>query len=193
MWKLPGIEECGEESVIVHSSHGQLVEWNGLKLHIHEGSLPEGVHQCKIDIKTSLAGQYEIPENSHLVSAIFWLRCEPQCKFIKPITVEIQHCSTKQNLSRLKIVRAFCSQKQLPYNFKPLGGRFDTDTSYGVVEVNGFSGVGVVEENPVSERLYYSQLFYRSYHSHQQRHESDIYIIFTWNTEPHLNVSYLSS
>ena len=67
MWKLPGIEECGEESVIVHSSHGQLVEWNGLKLHIHEGSLPEGVHQCKIYIKASLAGQYEIPENSHLV------------------------------------------------------------------------------------------------------------------------------
>ena len=193
MWKLPGIEECGEKSVVVHSSHGQLVEWNGLKLHIHEGSLPEGVHQCKIYIKVSLAGQYEIPENSHLVSAIFWLRCEPQCKFIKPITVEIQHCSTKQNISKLKIVRAFCSQKQLPYNFKPLGGRFDTDTSYGVIEVNGFSGVGVVEENPVSERLYYSQLFYRSYHSHQQGHESDIYIIFTWNTEAHLNVSYLSS
>ena len=191
MWKLPGIEECNETSVIVHSSHGQLVEWNGLKLHIHEGSLPEGVHQCKIYIKASLAGQYEIPENSHLVSAIFWLCCEPQCKFIKPITVEIQHCSTKQNLSRLKIVRAFCSQKQLPYNFKPLGGRFNADTSYGVVEVTSFSGVGVVEENPVSERLYYSQLFYHSYHSHQHVHE--IHIIFTWNTEAHINVSYSSS
>ena len=191
MWKLPGIEECSETSVIVHSSHGQLVEWNGLKLHIHEGSLPEGVHQCKIDIKASLAGQYEIPENSHLVSAIFWLRCEPQCKFIKPITVEIQHCSTKQNLSRLKIVRAFCSQKQLPYYFKPLGGRFNAHPSYGAVKVNSFSGVGVVEENRVSERLYYSQLFYRSYHSHQHVHE--IHIIFTWNTEAHINVSYSSS
>ena len=188
MWTLPGIEECGEKSVVVHSSHGQLVEWNGLKLHIHAGSLPEGVHQCKIYIKASLAGQYEIPENSCLVSAIFWLRCEPQCKFIKPITVEIQHCSTKANLSRLKTVRAFCSQKQLPYNFKPLGGRFNADTSYGAVEVNSFSGVGVIEESPVSERLYYSQLFYRSYHSHQQGHE--IYIIFTWNTEAHINVSY---
>ena len=192
MWKLPGIEECSETSVIAHSSHGQLVEWNGLKLHIHEGSLPEGIHQCKIDIKASLAGQYEIPENSCLVSAIFWLRCEPQCKFIKPITVEIQHCSTKANLSRLKIVRAFCSQKHLPYNFKPLGGRFNAHTSYGVVEVTSFSGFGVVEEeNPVSERLYYSQLFYRSYHSHQHVHE--IHIIFTWNTEAHTNVSYFHS
>ena len=190
MWKLPGVEECGEKSVVVYSSHGQLVQWNGLKLHIHEGSLPEGVHQCKIYIKVSLAGQYEIPENSCLVSAIFWLRCEPKCKFIKPITVEIQHCSTKENLSRLKIVRAFCSQKQLPYKFDLLGGRFNADTSYGAVEVTSFSGVGVVEESPVSERLYYSQLFYHSCHSHQQRHE--IHIIFIWNTEAHINVRQLS-
>ena len=31
----------------------------------------------------------------------------PQCTFTKPITVEIQHCSTKNDLSKLKIVQAF--------------------------------------------------------------------------------------
>ena len=137
-------------------------------------------------------GVQEIPENSSLVSAIFWLRCEPQCTFTKPITVEIQHCSTKQDLSRLKIVRAFCSQKHLPYNFKLLVGcRFNADTSYGAIEVNIFSGVGVVDESSDSERKYYSQLFYRSYLSHQQRHE--IHIIFAWNTEAHIYVSFSSS
>ena len=190
MWKLPGVEECSETSVVISSSQGQLVEWNGLKMHIHEGSLPEGIDECTINIKASLTGEYEIPENSSLVSAVFWLRCEPQCTFTKPITVEIQHCSTKQDLSRLKIIRAYCNQKQLPYKFKPLGGRFNADASYGVIEVNSFSGVGVIEENPDSERMYYSQLFYRSFYSHQQRH--DIYITFTWNTEPHINVSYSS-
>ena len=181
---------CGETSVIVHTSQGQLIDWNGLKLHIHMGSLPEGLHQCKIFIKASVAGEYEFPENTSLVSAVFWVHCEPQCTFTKPITVEIQHCSTKQDLSKLKIVRAFCSQKSLPYKFKPLGGSFDADTFYGAIDMKGFSGVGVVEENPDSERMYYSQLFYRSYLSHQQRHE--IHIIFTWNTELHINVSYLS-
>ena len=185
------MEECAEKRVVVHSSQGQLVEWSGLRLHIHEGSLPKNLHQCTIYIKASLAGDYEIPENSSLVSAVFWLRCEPQCTFTEPITVEIQHCSTKQDLSRLKIVRAFCNQKQLPYKFKPLGGRFDAATSYGAIEVNSFSGIGVIGENPVSERMYYSQLFYRSYHSHQQTHE--IHITFTWNTDTHINVSYLSS
>ena len=193
MWKLPGVEECGETSVVISSSQGQLVDWNGLKLHIHEGSLPEGIDQCTMYIKASLAGEYEIPENSSLVSAVFWLRCEPQCAFTKPITVEIQHYSTKQDLSRLKIVRAFCNQKQLPYKFKSLGGRFNADTSYGAIEVNSFSGVGVTEEGPVSEepvseRLYYNQLFYCNNQGHQQRH--DIHIIYTWNTEAHINVSH---
>ena len=185
VWKLPGVEECGETGVVVHSSQGQLVEWNGLKLRIHVGSLPEGLEQCTIFIKASLAGEYEIPENTSLVSAIYWLRCEPQCTFIKPIIVEVQHCSTKRDLSKLKIIRALCSQKTLPYKFKPLGGSFDADTFYGVIDMKGFSGVGVIEEDPDSERMYYNQLFYRNL-SHQQRHE--IHIIFTWNTELHLNV-----
>ena len=193
MWKLPGVEECGETSVVISSSQGQLVDWNGLKLNIHEGSLPEGLHQCTIYIKASLAGDYEIPKNSSLVSAIYWLRCEPQCTFTKPITVEIQHCSTKQDLSRLKIVRAYCNQEQLPYKFKPLGGRFNAETSYGATEVKHFSGVGVAEEgpvseDPVSERLYYNQLFYCNNQGHQLRH--DVHIIYTWNTEAHINVSH---
>jgi hypothetical protein len=54
--------------------------------------------------------------------------------------------------------------------------------------MKGFSGVGVVEENPDSERMYYSQLFYRGCLSHQQRHE--IHVIFIWNTEIHLNVMH---
>ena len=171
--------------MIVCSSQGQVIEWNGLKLYVHAGSLPEGLQQCTIFIKASLAGEYEIPENTSLVSGVFWLRCEPQCIFIKPIIVEIQHCSTKRDLSKLKIVRAFCSQKSLPYKFKPLGGNFKADTFYGAIDMKGFSGVGVIEENPDSDRMYYSQLFYRDL-SHQQSHE--IHITFVWNTELHLNV-----
>ena len=108
VWELPGVEVCSETFVIVHSSQGQLIEWNGLKLHIHAGSLPEDLQECTIFIKASLAGEYEIPENTSLVSAIFWLRCEPQCTFVKPVTVEIQHCSTQRDLSKLKIVKRHC-------------------------------------------------------------------------------------
>ena len=190
LWNLPGVEECGEKIVVVHSSQGQLVKWNGLKLYIHAGSLPEGLQQCTIFIKASLGGDYEFQENTSLVSAVFWLRCEPQCTFTKPITVEIQHCSTKQDLSKLKIVRALCNQKPLPYKFKPLkGGMFVADTSYGAIELAGFSGLGVTEEKSVSDRLYYNQLFYCDSEVHEDGH--DIHLIYTWNTEAHINVSHI--
>ena len=63
-WLLPGVEMCGETSVIVYTSQGQLIDWNDLKLHIHMGSLPKGLHQCKIFIKVSVAGEYEFPVNT---------------------------------------------------------------------------------------------------------------------------------
>ena len=188
MWKLQGVVENDKTSMII-SSQGQVVEWNGLRLHIHQSSLPEKVHQCKLHIKASVAGEYELPEDTDLVSGVFWLRCEPQCEFAKPITVEIQHCSTKRDLSRLEIIRASCSQKQLPYRFKPLGGRFDADTFYGTVEVKSFSALAVGEKHP-SSILYHNQIFYRDRGDSQPTH--DIHITFVMSTELHINVSYSS-
>ena len=182
------MEVCGQITVVVHSSHTQKITWEefGLKLHIDEGSLPAGVHQCSLSIKASLAGQYEFPDNSYLVSAIFWLRCEPMCKFTKPITVEMQHCARRENLANFKLmfVRAVCSQKQLPYTFKQLGGDFSNHSFYGVVDVNSFSALAITQEGS-EEREYCSQLFYLS--NYFSGHRIDL--VITWNTEAHLNVS----
>ena len=178
---------CGEMTVVVHSSGAQQITWEGfgLKLHIDEGSLPAGIDQCTLTIKASLSGQYEFPDNSHLVSAIFWLRCEPMCKFTKPVTVEIQHCARSENVANLKLmfVTAVCSQKQLPYTFKELGGDFTSHNSYGVVEVNGFSALAIILWGPKPEREYCSQLFYHGHHS-----SYNIYFVVTWNVEAHLTV-----
>ena len=77
------------------------------------------------------------------------------------------------------------NRRKLPFSAS-IGGSFNADTFYGAIDVKGFSGAGVVDENPNSERMYYSQLFYRSYPSHQQSHE--IHITFVWNDDPHINV-----
>ena len=192
VWQLPGVEKYSDTTVSVSSSQGQVIEWSGLKLDIHEGSLPEG---CKVHIKSSLAGEYEIPEGSGLVSAVYWVRYEPQCTITKPITVEIQHCSATEDVSTLQIVIAACSQKSGSYEFKPAGGRFDAHTSCGVVEVNQFSGYGVVEEGSpdLIKRKYYCQPFYRPL-SHMHGHEICSHelheIIFVFNTEPHKKVRH---
>ena len=189
-WELPGVEVCGEMTVVVLSSHAQQITWEefGLKLHIDEGSLPAGVDQCILNIKSSLAGLYEFPDNSYLVSAVFWLRCEPMCcRFTKPVTVEMQHSAKRENVEKAKLtfVRAVCSQKQLPYTFKRLGGDFSRHNSYGVVDVNGFSGLAITQEGS-EEREYFSKLFYFSNYLNGHR----IDMVITWNTAAHLNVSH---
>ena len=188
-WNLRGVEVCGEMTVVVYSTHEQQITWPGygLRLHIPKGCLPAGMEQCTINIKASLAGQYEFPENSHLVSAIFWLCCEDVNKFTRPITVEIQHCAKLQNVTNLKLsfVRAVCSQKQLPYTFKQLSeGNFTNHSSYGIIELNSFSGVGVTQEGS-EDREYCSQLFYLG------QPNCKIHFVVTWNIEAHLTVSFI--
>ena len=188
-WNLRGVEVCGEMTVVVYSSHGQQITWPGygLRLNIPKGCLPAGMEQCTINIKASLAGQYEFPENSHLVSAIFWLRCEDVRKFTKPITVEIQHCAKSENITNLSFIRAVCSQKQLPYTFKQLpGGNFTSHSSYGVIELNSFSGVGVTQEGS-EDREYCSRLFYMPLTQKILNQEIDF--VVSWNTDAHLTVS----
>ena len=191
-WNLRGVEVCGEMTTVIYSSHYQQISWEHfcLKLHIHEGSLPAGMEQCNIQIKASLAGQYEFPENSHLVSAIFWLRCADVHEFMRPISVEIQHCAKLENVTQsnlsLNFVRAVCSQKQLPYTFKPLGGDFTSHSCYGIIELNSFSGVGITQEGS-EDREYCSRLFYM--HSSQEAPlNREIHFVVTWNTEAHLTV-----
>ena len=188
-WELPGEDVCGVKKIeVVCSPHGQLITWEefGLKLYIPDGCLPAGIEQCTLNIKASLSGMYSFPDNCHLVSAVFWLRCEPMCRFTKPVTVEIQHCAkmnVADGLNNLKFVRAICSQKQLPYTFKELGGNFSSHSSYGVIQVNGFSGLAITQEGS-EDREYCSLLFYLGKPTSYQ-----IHFVVTWNIEAQLTVS----
>ena len=178
--------------MVVYSSHARQITWEGfgLKLHFHEGSLPAGMEQCTINIQASLAGQYEFPDNHHLVSAIFWLHCETVHKFTRPITVEIQHCARSENIDKLNLnfVRAVCSQKHLPYTFKQLGGDFTSHSTYGVIELNSFSGLAVTQEGS-EDREYCSRLFYMYLSQEDQIQNCEIHFVVTWNVEAYLTVS----
>ena len=60
-------------------------------------------------------------DNYHLVSAaVFWLWCKPRCKFMVPISMEIQHCARAENISKLSFLKALCSQENFPYTFRPV-------------------------------------------------------------------------
>ena len=121
-------------------------EGYGFKLHVPEGSLPEKVSETQLNVRVSLSGQFQIPSNCELVSAVYWVS-SPH-KFMKAITVEIQHCaalSSDEQSRQLTFVHTKCTQKELPYVFEEqVEGVFSPHSSYGSVSLSHFSGIGIV-------------------------------------------------
>jgi len=160
-----GFETFAETSFVVTNSHSHSFEWPkyGLKLHIPEGAMPGQHTECRVAIKACLTGQFRIPDDLQLVSCVYWLSC-PQ-KFLKPVTLEIEHCASLQDSSQfssLQFIVANSSQEKLPYQFRVLEqGTFVH--SYGSIQVSQFSFYGI----SILKRIwrswsptYYSRLHY---------------------------------
>ena len=144
------------------STHDALFEWEGygLKLHVQEGSLPAGMGECKVNIRVSLFGQFQLPEDSDLLSPVFWILVP--CKFTKPVTLEIQHCALKDEtvLSELTFISAMCSQSDLPYRFKQLdGGVFTMHSFCGSIQLSHFSAKAIAGRKR-TPRLYCARLYH---------------------------------
>ena len=150
----------GEIDFVV-STKGCSFEWigYGLRLSISNECLPTGMEMCRVNIKVSLSGPFQLPEDTELLSPVFWV--SPLCKFKKPVTLEIQHCASgDEAFSDLNFISTKCSQKDLPYTFRQLkGGRFATDSSYGGIQLDHFSGFGVSGKMGTS-RSYCAQIYY---------------------------------
>ena len=157
---LDKVDVCGETSLLV-TNKAVRFDWKdyGLTLDIPSEVLPIDVGQCILSINASNSGDYEFPNGYHLISPVFWIRCEPNCTFKKPISMGIQHCARSKNKPSLRLVRASCTQEKLPYSFeliKPTEGKsFDANS----IQLSKFSGYAIVQEG--SEDLSYtSKLFY---------------------------------
>ena len=126
-------------------------EGYGFKLCVPENSLPTEVSETQLSVQVSLSGPFQMPLNCELVSAVYWV--SSPCKFIRPITVGIQHCaalSSDKQCSQLTFIHTKCTQKELPYIFKEkVGGVFSPHSSYGSLSLSHFSGIGVIIKPPI--------------------------------------------
>ena len=171
---------------MTNSTHGSF-HWKGygLKLEVPLQSLPQDINSCTITIIASLSGQYQFPAGKELVSPVFWLKCEPSVHFVKPLGLAIEHCAPLEKSSNLSMVRTKCTQEKLPYIFKPLhGGTFSKNSSYGVIALKRFSGLGVVNDHEEPNRRYLSNVFYMGPSINR-----DIHFTVTWHLDAHITVS----
>ena len=177
---LRGVEVIAEKRFATKGRHPQTFEWenHGLKLSIPESALPSDQTPRTIDIKASLAGQFEFPADTQLVSPVYWIDCKE--KFQHPVTLELQHCAVIRNQSEcssLRFVAAKCSQKGLPYKFKVLDkGIFSQYTSYGSIQLKQFSLFGIIgsflSPKKCFARLYYLVKGFNRWHLH---------FVMSWN------------
>ena len=161
-----GVEIVGQKELVV-TNKAMDFQWKDheFKLHIPENALPEGIPEYAINIKASLAGQFELPEGYELVSAVYWVATPG--KFRRPVTIEVQHCASFSNPSHLHFVSTSCAQKSLPYKFRFMdGGAFILGSKYGALSTTHFSGNGIAKEMTHAEHScqYCAQVYFTVKH-----------------------------
>jgi len=182
------VDVIGETSVVV-TNEPQTFHWTsyGLKIHIPQGALPDSLEDCRLLLKVGLSGQFALPQNTSLVSAVYWLDSEPRCKFSQPLTLEIQHCAKSSQISRLNFILAKCSNRNLPYTFETLeGGKFSSQSAYGCIQLYHFSLITLVKRLLVGE----DSIRYRAslYFLKKGEYQREIHFVITKDQEAHATV-----
>ena len=154
---------CGETVLEVVGNQQQNVSWDGFgfDVTVPDGAVPSGI-TISLAVKAILAGQFKFPDNTHLVSAIYWVSASKA--FCKEVSVKIQHCAiidSEEEASNYSFVVGKCSQKDLPYTFKLVKGVFSPRSQLATISVKQFSffGAGFIGEEEDLKRRFLAYSF----------------------------------
>ena len=136
---------CGQTLLEITENKKQ-VSWesHGFHLTIPEGAVPSGV-TVRVAMKAILEGQFELPEDAQLVSAVYWVSASET--FLKKVSVHIQHCAritSEEDAFDYKIIVGKSSQKSLPYTFQIRNGIFSPKSQLATISVKQFCFMGAI-------------------------------------------------
>ena len=139
----------------------QKLVWSGygFNIEVPAGALPPGV-TASVAVRAILRGQFSLPENKKLFSAIYWISCSEE--FLTDVAVNIQHyacISNEEEATKFKFIIAKCSQEP-PYKFVERDGVFNADTQYATIMRKRFSLIGADGPDTV-ENCYVAMKFYK--------------------------------
>ena len=132
-----GVHVVGEKLFEISGEFPQLLHWEGygFRIQVPEGATSE---PCQIAMKSIVAGRFEFPEGTDLVSAVYAITVSK--KLLKPLLLEMQHCvaiNREEQGQFLSFVEARSNQPQLPYQFEEVeNGTFPPRPGYGMIECN---------------------------------------------------------
>ena len=140
------MEVCGETVLEITGSENQKISWNGYGFHLSvpDGAVPSDV-TISLAVKAITSGQFQLPDNTHLVSSIFWVSASQL--FDKEVSVHLEHCgiiNSEEEASNYKFIVGRCSKKNLPYHFKIRDAVFPPHSHLGTINVKQFSFLATV-------------------------------------------------
>ena len=192
------------KTIVEVTSSEQYFSWHdyGLHLYIPEKSLPDDIQQCIVHIEASITGDYQLPQDIHLVSAVYSFKCVPKIQFSKPLTLEIQHCAKQENIHKLCFIM---SKSRANPSFHVIGLDdhsqfeivFPKHTKHGIIELDKFCDYGIAVLNPESSKLDQGrsdEVVDYCVNVYRQHHEGDpkchrIFFAILWDTGAHNKVS----
>ena len=149
-------------------------EGHGLKVHIPVGAISS--RPVTICIQASLGGKYKLPDDSVLVSGVYWLSLHPPVKkFHKEVAISLQHCASDDD-STLSFITAKCTQATLPYTFKAVAGGSFSQPWDGSIDVDNFSAKAICGKKSLPKLLNYA---IRTYYVPRNRNTYEAHITIT--------------
>ena len=154
--------ECGETVLEVTGNCQQKLSWQGYGFHVTvpEGAVPSDV-TIHLAVKAIVSGQFELPDDTYLVSAIYWVSSSQ--RFQKEVSVHLNHCASigsVEEASNYKFIVGKCSQKALPYTFKIKDGMFPPQSQLATISVKEFSFFGAIFRGRRRPKLMYASHYY---------------------------------
>ena len=169
---LTVLDVVAEKAVDVTNEEQDIIwEGYGLRLYIPPNSLPEGRSQFTLKMEVGLSGEFQLPENGVLVSAVYSFSHNMGSEELRqPVTLEMEHCAAASALDKLSIVRANANSNT--FNYLP-GGDFSSVEGYSVIKLHSFSQFSTYlkksfsflrsqfsNEIDYSANIYYTKMFY---------------------------------
>ena len=181
------------ETSVTITNEEQSFEWKGygLRLYIPQDSLPAGHTHCNIKIRVAVSGQFQFPDDSRPVSAVYWLSSGLDEEFSRHLTFEIQHCARRGTVGELEVVTANTTSHSLPFQFQHLkGGVFSQFSPYGSIQLRHFSLWSIICNTFMSLFVSPPQTYYcRIYYTEKKSWRCKAHLVITQNLDCYIQVS----
>ena len=165
---LHGAQIAGENRFLLKGNSPQPLNWSdyGFKMHFPQDTLPPH-DTCEVAVLALIGGNFQIPEGTELVSAIFSVSFAKEVN--RPVQVEIEHCvelTSPNDADEMIFVATDTSGGEV---FKAVNGaKFPPNNRYGITDQLHFSSRFIailrrIFRRPASLPIkYFGCLFYQT-------------------------------